>query len=146
MTLRRLNHVSIVVSNIEASLIFYIEVLGLSRHELIDGWLRSESNEVVIHLIEIDDATRPSDDDLHHYYRHFAFEVNSIRQILESAIRYGITAFQMDESGNERACINADASVDFGLRTLFLRDPDGNLFEVVEPGFSWPALFARLEA
>lgn len=141
MKLNDLNHICVIVKSLEASSKFYIDFLGLIPHKEVDGWFYVDGTGPVIHLIEIEEAEIPSDEDMHHYYRHFAFEVDSLREVVEKSLEHGFLTFQMDSEGNEKKLINATDPIDFGIKTIFVRDPDHNLWEFVQKNFSWNLLW-----
>ena len=136
-----LNHICVIIKNIEKSKIFYEEFLGLSPHGEIGGWYKVEGNGPTLHLIEIEDAEIPSEEDMHHYYRHFAFEVPSLNAVSSKALELGLHPFQMDSEGEEHDIMSTEDDLNFGIKTVFVRDPDNNLWEFVQKGHSWEMLW-----
>lgn len=134
------NHLAIVTRNRDAMRDFLESVIGVTPHKH-SGWYSLGDSGFLIHVIPIDEAERPPLSDLHHYYRHLALETSSLRGILASALGAGLEVFQMDMAGDEQKINDLTNSLEFGLRTLFVRDHDGNLWEFLERGHSLPALF-----
>jgi len=116
-----LHHVSLVVADVDRSLDFYCEVLGLevddSRPQMsIDGaWLKVGAQQ--IHLLQVPNpdpmAGRPEHGGRD---RHTAFAVERLAPYVDRLEARGIP-FSMSKSGR---------------KALFCRDPDGNACELVE--------------
>jgi glyoxylase I family protein len=115
-----LHHASLVVSNTEASLKFYSDVLGLEQTERPDlgfpgAWLKL--GEQQIHLLElenIDPTTgRPEHGGRDRHVALSTSDLDSVRAALEEAgLKYTLSKS--------------------GRRALFCRDPDGNAIEILE--------------
>lgn len=136
-----LNHICIIINDLEKSKKFYEEFLGLIPHGEVGGWYKVEGNGPTVHLIEIEDAGVPSEEDMHHYYRHFAFEVSSLESAAKKALELGFHPFQMDTEGEEHEITSPEDDLSFGIKTVFVRDPDNNLWEFVQKGHSWEMLW-----
>lgn len=115
-----LHHASLVVSNTEASLKFYSDVLGLEQIERPDlgfpgAWLKL--GEQQIHLLELENVDpttgRPEHGGRDRHVALSTADLDSVRTSLEAA---GVK-FTLSKSGR---------------RALFCRDPDGNAIEVLE--------------
>ena len=115
-----LNHVSVVAHDLDESVRFYVDVLGLEplptpAFGFPVQWLRAGSLQV--HVFE-----RPDDPPA---YAHFALEVDDVVAVYERASELGIldrTAFGY-----------AIAELPGGEAQLYLRDPAGNLLELDHP-------------
>ena len=115
-----LNHVSIVARDLDESMRFYVEVLGLEplptpAFGFPVQWLRAGSLQV--HLFERPD-TPPS-------YAHFALEVDDVVGLYERARELGI----LDRTSFGYAI----AELPGGEAQLYIRDPAGNLIEIDHP-------------
>lgn len=111
-----LNHVSVVARDLEESLRFYVDVLGLEPLPTPDfgfpvQWLRAGSLQV--HLFE-----RPDPPPAH---AHFALEVDDVVALYERARAAGV----LDETFGY-----AIAQLPGGEAQLYVRDPAGNLLEL----------------
>jgi catechol 2,3-dioxygenase-like lactoylglutathione lyase family enzyme len=126
-----INHVGLVVQSQAKAEMFYEGILGLSRHEKIDSWFYLNQT-CLLHLIEIPEAT--PDASLYHEVQHFALQVKDLTAVLALLIENALTPFQMDFEGNVRAVTSRVDALDFGIGTLFVNDPDGNLIEFVQLG------------
>ena len=115
-----LHHVSLLVSDLQRSSNFYIDVLGLeqddSRPKLpFPGiWLKIGAQQ--IHLLCLDKITTGTGAEHPGRDSHCAFSVSDINMIEEALKQQGIP-YHMSKSGR---------------RALFCRDPDGNGLEFVE--------------
>jgi catechol 2,3-dioxygenase-like lactoylglutathione lyase family enzyme len=136
-----LNHICVIINDLDKSKKFYEGFLGLTPHGGVEGWYRVEGEGPTLHLIEIEDAGVPSEEDMHHYYRHFAFEVPSLRAVTARSLELGFSPFQMNTEGDEHEITSPDDDLTFGIRTVFVRDPDNNLWEFVQKGYSWNMLW-----
>lgn len=115
-----LHHASLVVSNTEASLKFYSDVLGLEQTERPDlgfpgAWLKL--GEQQIHLLELENVDpttgRPEHGGRDRHVALSTSDLDSVRAALEEAgLKYTLSKS--------------------GRRALFCRDPDGNAIEILE--------------
>ena len=130
MEIRRLDHVALLVKDVERSKRFYVQLLGMEEHprpsnfDFPGAWLRKGSAE--IHLIGEDQPGRvelvqPGEYNPHElstgHVTHFAFEVADLdetRQYLQSR---GIQIV-----GGPRP--RGD-----GVMQMYIRDPDGYIIE-----------------
>jgi len=140
MNIVKINHLTVVVKNFEKACQFYEGFLGCTHHKEIDSWFYIPGTEHLLHVIDIEDAEVPSDEDMFHYYTHFALEVQNLRKVLEKAILLNLTVFQMDSEGEEHQIQSIQDDLSFGIKTLFIRDYDNNLWEFIQKGFSWDKL------
>lgn len=109
------HHVSLNVDDLEASLAFYVDQLGLEVLPRPDfgfpgAWLRSGAQE--LHLMQVEDHVAPKG-------QHFAFRVTDLDGTLEALQAQGIEvskAFELPSG-----------------RQAFLHDPAGNMLELNEP-------------
>lgn len=126
-----INHVCLVVRDLAAAEEFYVTLLGLSRHHKIKTWLVL-NNQSTLHLVHIPEAQ--VDNSLYHEVQHFALQVTDLRGVLKLMLSAGQKPFQMDFTGKEHQVSSADDPLDFGLGSLFVYDPDGNLVEFLQEG------------
>ncbi len=116
-----LHHASVLVADVQRSLAFYVDVLGMavdaSRPDLgyPGAWLRA--GEQQLHLLELPNpdpvAGRPAHAGRD---RHVAFGVSGLDG-LEAALQAAGIPFTRSRSGR---------------RAIFCRDPDGNGVELIE--------------
>jgi len=120
-TFKAIHHVSMIVSDLETSLVFYCDVLGLpvniSRPEMkFKGVWLDINDKQQFHLLQIDNPdsiNRPSHGGRDRHTALITEEIATIEAKLKSA---GIT-FAKSQSGRA---------------ALFCRDPDGNTLEIME--------------
>ncbi len=131
VTIEAIHHVGLVVKDLPAAERFYVDILGLRRHATRRSWLHLNATST-LHLIPLADpaAVEPS----HHAYRHVALQVSELKEVLTLLLDHRLRVFQADFHGNERDVQAADDPMDFGVGSLFVRDPDGNLIEFLELG------------
>ena len=115
-----LNHVSVVARDLEESIRFYVDVLGLEPLPTPDfgypvQWLAA--GELQVHLFE-----QPDDPPTH---AHFAFTVDDVVGVYEQARALGI--LEASTFGY------AIAELPGGEAQLYIRDPAGNLLELDHP-------------
>ena len=114
-----LNHVSIVARDLEESVRFYVDELGLETLPTPDfgfpvQWLKAGALQV--HVFE-----RPDEPPTH---AHLALEADDIVAVYERAQSLGIL---------DRTFGYAIAELPGGEAQLYLRDPSGNLIELDHP-------------
>jgi catechol 2,3-dioxygenase-like lactoylglutathione lyase family enzyme len=133
MTLKieAINHVCLVVKDTEAAERFYTGIFGFKRHHKRTSWLVL-NNATTLHLVHIPEAE--IDQSLYHEVQHFALQVSDLRNVLKLALHHDLKPFQMDFEGKEKPVSAVDDPLTFGLGSLFVRDPDGNLIEFLQIG------------
>ncbi len=114
------NHVSIVAHDLEESMRFYVDVLGLEpvptpTFAFPVRWLKA--GDLQVHLFARED-TPPT-------YAHFAFTVDDIVAVYERARELGI----LDRTSFGYAIAERPG----GEAQLYIRDPSGNLLELDPP-------------
>jgi len=115
-----LNHVSVVARDLDESIRFYVDVLGLEEIPTPDfgfpvQWLGA--GDLQVHLFERPDAP-PA-------YAHFAFHVDDVVALYEQARELDI----LDRTSFGYAI----AELPGGEAQLYIRDPAGNLLELDHP-------------
>ena len=91
--IKSLAHLCVFAQNLEASRVFYCDVLGLPRHFDFhkDGKLFGFYLQVAPHqFIEIFSATAPAETK-HQRIHHFCLEVTDIDALREQLLRHGVT-------------------------------------------------------
>jgi catechol 2,3-dioxygenase-like lactoylglutathione lyase family enzyme len=120
-----LNHVSVPARDLEASVAFYVDVLGLERIASPDfgfpvQWLRC--GDLQVHLYQREDEGEPS------LYQHFGITIDDFMDVYRRVRELGV-----EESVAFFAAVNElpDGSVQ-----MYVRDPHGNLVELDHPDAS----------
>ncbi|MDD1628426.1 MAG: VOC family protein [Methylococcaceae bacterium] len=115
-----LNHASLIVANLDISLVFYREILGLQQVDRPDlgfpgAWFQLGDQQ--IHLLELENPDpitgRPEHGGRD---RHVALNALALKPVQDALKKAGIV-YTMSISGR---------------RALFCRDPDGNAIEIIE--------------
>ncbi len=120
-TFKAIHHVSMIVSDLDKSLVFYCKVLGLKVNlarpdmKFNGAWL-DINDQQQIHLLQIDNP-----DSIHRPIhggrdRHTAFITEDLARI-EDKLKKSETIYTKSQSGRT---------------ALFCRDPDGNTLEIIE--------------
>ena len=112
MRIRALDHIVLTVSNPEATVAFY-ERLGMRREEFGDGRLAIRFGDQKINLHQAGKPIQP----------------HARRPTPGSADVCLLVDGTLDEAERELERVGANGP----LRSLYLRDPDGNLVELSEP-------------
>jgi catechol 2,3-dioxygenase-like lactoylglutathione lyase family enzyme len=60
--------------------------------------------------------------------------VERLESILAILLEAGLSPFQANLKGEQRPIVSRDQPLDFGIGTIFVHDPDGNIVEFVERG------------
>ena len=146
----KLDHIAIMVSDLELSCQFYRDLLGLQKielyeeqniagasaaHGLTDVHLKlcimaaPDNPEITLHLSQISQPECPSGrGEIHHVpSAHICFTVTDIQSTYETLISAGV------EFVSAPVAWPAEKG---GWTLCFLYDPDGNLIELVQPAAS----------
>jgi catechol 2,3-dioxygenase-like lactoylglutathione lyase family enzyme len=131
ITVEAINHVGLVVKDLAASERFYSEALGFPRHHARPNWFVLNAVST-LHLIPLADAAAVEPP--HHAYRHVALQVADLRATLRVLLAAGLRVTQIAFNDGEREITSVEDPLDFGVGTLFVRDPDENLIEFLQVG------------
>lgn len=116
---------TLLVSDKEASEKFYIGGLGLEKYDA-DGHLWVKIGRQFIHISKGEAGQRS--------FFHFAIEVEGVREYAKMLVSRGIDVFDLDNNEKE---ILKNVELDKSVRQFFLKDPDGNLLELVDTNNSF---------
>lgn len=108
---------------------FWCGTLGLCAFKDKDNWLGWDGRTFPIHLMPPDE--QPVGMQLS---KHIALEVDALEDVLARLLDAEIEPFQVALTGARRAVVARDQPLDFGIGTLFVCDPDGNVIEFVQKG------------
>ncbi|MDG2307975.1 MAG: VOC family protein [Candidatus Binatia bacterium] len=120
---KRAHHVSVQITDLERSRAFYEGVLGFEETERPDFGFPGvwyQLGDVQVHLIGeipgMDRSTPPKS--LSPAATHLAFQIDDYQATLDAVTESGVEAFGLGEEVGQ----------------LFVRDPDGNIIELIVPG------------
>lgn len=121
--IERIEHIGIMVRDMDRSIEFYRDVLGLalrerrSFHAVELAFLHAENDSAEIELIAGEDAYRPGDGTVNH----LAFTVTDLEPLIARLQAHSVP-------------IDGDGPIDIwdGMRVLFFRGPDGEKLELFE--------------
>jgi catechol 2,3-dioxygenase-like lactoylglutathione lyase family enzyme len=126
-----LNHVSLRVTSLAQACRFYTGVLGLEPHPQKPNWM-GFGQGCLIHLME---PTLDSADAAVDPARHVALEVSSLEAVVTLLLRHGLKPYQATVDQRQfREITSTGTPLDFGIGTVFVKDPDGNVIEFVQKG------------
>jgi len=151
MTIRSVHHTAIIVENLDRSLYFYHDVLGLLMSQEPSDWMEGDAlargtgvpgarlrnallrvgSDATLELLEY--ANRPADNDtpIQQNYlgaMHIAFRVDDIAAKKAELESHGVEFMADINSFDEGALA--------GWRWVYFRDPDGISLELVEVAYS----------
>lgn len=120
----KINHVTLLVKNKDASEKFYTEILGLQKHSVGNSlWIRV--GDQFIHLTDTSGKGEKNS------FSHFAIETENVVDYVKNLSKKGVEVFDIGKDMEE-----VPANFDFNnpSRQFFIRDVDGNLIEFVDSG------------
>lgn len=115
-----LNHLSIAARDLETSVRFYVEVLGMERIPTYNFGFKTQylrCGDLQLHVFELEDQIPR--------FQHFALDVDDFHAVYEAARRL--------EALDGTTFRNAVNELPDGSVQMYLRDPAGNLVEI-----DWP--------
>ncbi|WP_459502602.1 VOC family protein [Bacillus sp. C1] len=127
MPVRRIEHVGIMVANLETSISFYEEVVGLKLIKRMghpDPNLKlaflgvKDAKETILELIEGYNPSLPAEGKVHH----ICFKVDSLEDEMERLKKLGVTFLLSEEI----------ETLPDGTRYIFFAGPDGEWIEFFE--------------
>lgn len=117
-----INHVTLLVKNKIETEKFFTELLGLEKYDA-DGRLWIKIGEKFLHISE--NSGNPRRDSFYH----FAIEVENVVESAKEIAAKGVRVFDLDDKEQE---ILINTEFDKPIRQFFLKDPDGNLIELID--------------
>ena len=130
LNVETIHHVGLVVKDRVVAERFYVDVLGLERVPSRPSWLRLNATHA-IHIIPLGSG---EDEPRHHRYRHVALQVVDLRPVLHLLLDHGLRVFQTGFDGVEEEITSREDPLEFGIGSIFVRAPDGNLIEFLQLG------------
>ena len=131
MKIKSVNHVGVRSLDKDRSKRFYVDVLGLVPHPTKDNWLHGADGRFSVHLMPGKKETEANDHiDL---ARHLALESDDLEGVVDGLLAAGLKPFQADLTAQHRRELTDSSDLTFGIGTVFVFDPDGNLVEIVDP-------------
>lgn len=116
------------VSNRDCASSFYKTFLGTQEFSQIQNRYQVSNNfDICLLDTELPDDFQNSS--LFQQLSHFCVGVIDLQQTISNAFNMAMKPFQMDSHGNRRDLITPTDKLDFGYGSIYLYDPDGNLWE-----------------
>ena len=117
-----INHVTLLVKNKVETEKFFTQLLGLEKYDA-GGRLWIRVGEKFLHISE------NSGDPGRNTFYHFAIEVENVVECAREIAAKGVKVFDLDDNEQE---VLVNTEFDKPIRQFFLKDPDGNLIELVD--------------
>jgi len=148
LTISGLHHVGIRAFDMDKSRAFWCDVLGLEANPAKTNWLGVKGvDHQFIHLMPAQRVERPSAgsrEDERDLANHVALDTGDLRVVVARLLDKGYRPFQSELDASKRKDItSADDPLDFGIGTVFVIDPAGNVVEFVQRDFG---IFAKIKA
>ena len=131
MRFKGVDHVGVRVTDMARAKRFYSDVLGLEPRPERPNWLGLDQG-FPVHLMPASRDEAPGELEP---ARHFALRVDRLEDVVSILLAHGLTPFQATaDQKHHRVIASAEDALDFGIGTVFVQDPDGNLVEFIEHG------------
>ena len=132
MKYQGINHVSLLVTSNERAKHFFLDVLGLQQHERIPVWFIA--GPCTVHVVEIPDGPSQAAPAPYDVVRHVALQVDNLNELLARLLSASLEPYQVDIQMHKKLLTDPNDDLSYGTGTVFVSDPDGNLFEFVQVG------------
>ena len=127
----QLHHVAVIASDVDASRSWYADNLGLTVHATKTNWLLCGPRGAV-HLLP--EPEWPLGTSESRTGAHLAIHVATLEAVRDRLLEAGLSPYQLDFEFNVRPITSSSDNLDWGVGTLFVDDPDGNMIEFVQAG------------
>jgi catechol 2,3-dioxygenase-like lactoylglutathione lyase family enzyme len=124
----QLHHVCVIVRDVDAARSWYARTLGLTVHPTKRNWLLCGPRGAV-HLLPCPpwgSLPQPRSG------AHLAIHVEELEPVRDRLLEVGAKPYQQALDWGIREIVSTSDSLDWGLGTLFVDDPDGNTIEFVQ--------------
>ena len=142
--IKGVHHVGVRTFDMAASKRFWCDVLGFVAHPEKDNWLGVEgSDHRFIHLMPALGASTSSarsSEDARDMANHVALEVADLKVVVVRLLEFGLKPFQAGLDPSERRDLASSEVLNFGIGTVFVIDPSGNVVEFMQRDFGIFAL------
>lgn len=124
----QLHHVCVVVRDVDAARAWYAENLGLTVHPTKPNWLLCGPRGAV-HLLPCPPwGSYPEP----RSGAHLAIHVERLEPWRDRLLEAGLKPYQQAFDWGVREIVSSSDTLDWGIGTLFVDDPDGNTIELVQ--------------
>ena len=136
MRIMALNHVGVRVRDMKAAEAFYVGLLGLKPKPNKPNWLQI-GNGQMLHLMPGSDESDEGRD-IGDLARHVSLHVDSLEDVVALMLRHGCKPFQAElykpgVGKPGRRSLTDASDLSYGIGTVFVEDPDGNIVEFIDP-------------
>ena len=132
--IQAIHHVSLPVSDLEKSVRFYSEILGLKQidrppFDFPGAWFQLGSNQ--LHLIKNDHSTFREGKGINARDIHFAIRVESFRDALLALKEMGYKELATEEEASDAfKSMRVNRRATAGFPQIYILDPDRNIIEI----------------
>ena len=131
------HHTGVRAFDMDESRAFYCGVLGMVANPAKNNWLGVPGvDHQFVHLMPANGVDRPSEsarEDARDGANHVALETHDLQALAAHLLEQGCKPFQTELDFTKRKDVtSADQSLDFGIGTVFVIDPAGNVVEFIE--------------
>ena len=131
------HHTGVRTFDVDESRAFYCGVLGLQPNPAKDNWLGVPGvDHQFVHLMPASGVDRPSGsarENARDGADHVALETHDLRAVVARLLEKGCRPFQTElDFSKRRDVTSADQPLDFGIGTVFVIDPAGNVVEFIQ--------------
>ena len=131
------HHTGVRAFDMDESRAFYCGVLGMEANPAKDNWLGVPGvDHQFVHLMPAKDVPRPSEgagEDARDGANHVALETLDLHAVVARLLETGLKPFQTEIDFSKRQDVTAaDQPLEFGIGTVFVLDPAGNVVEFIQ--------------
>jgi catechol 2,3-dioxygenase-like lactoylglutathione lyase family enzyme len=130
MKLTSVSHVGVRTRDRARSEAFYVDLLGLRPHPSKANWLATGDGTYGIHLMPAGAGSHDGKD-VADCARHVALATGDLEGVVDELLAAGYEPFQGDLNDSRRALTDS-TDLGFGIGTVLVLDPDGNVVEFVD--------------
>ena len=124
----QLHHVCVIVRDVDAARSWYADNLGLTVHPTKPNWLLCGPRGAV-HLLPCPPwGAEP----IPRSGAHLAIHVEQLEAVRDRLLEAGLQPYQQAMDWGIREITSPSDTLDWGIGTLFVDDPDGNTIEFVQ--------------
>ena len=124
----QLHHVAVIARDVDAARSWYVENLGVTVHATKPNWLLCGPRGAVHLLPRPPWGSNPEP----RSGAHLAIHVERLETARDRLLAAGSMPYQQDLEWNIREITSTSDTLDWGIGTLFVDDPDGNTIELVQ--------------
>ena len=131
------HHTGVRTFDLDESRAFYCGILGMEANPAKENWLGVPGvDHQFVHLMPAKGVPRPSEsarENGRDGADHVALETHDLHAVVARLLETGCKPFQTElDFSKRRDVTSADQPLDFGIGTVFVIDPAGNVVEFIQ--------------